>query len=403
MKKRKDNICSAVRREMFRIILERIQGEAMRQAIDEKEPEKDTNMTFEVEELLNQPYMNREEVPLAMDIFKPKVKEGTELPVIVTIHGGGLVMGDRKLSRRFSRKMAGRGYLTFSVEYRLAPRANCAQQLDDVCAGMDLIGRELVNYDVDFSRVFLIAESAGAYLATYVTAMRGSQKLQNAIGYKPSKMVFKAVGLVSGMFYTQKKDPIGILLSEQFYGDKRDNKEFLKYMDPENPEIIDNLPPAILITSRGDFLNNYTLMFHDALKKAGKRTKLLYYGDKSLGHAFISMQPSLKKSEDAIDRMLDWFEAEADFARGKAAYSKADTAADESSAKAVTKVSVGKTTAKKAIAKKPATKKTEAAVKKVTKVAAVKSTTAKSTTAKSTTAKTGASETTKKVTDNNSN
>ena len=365
MEKNRDGIGSILKREVCRIILERFQGASVNHAMDREMQEDDPDMTYEVEEILNQPYMNRQEVPLAMDIFKPKVKEGKELPVIVTIHGGGLVMGDRKISRRFAKSLAGRGYLVFSVEYRLAPRANCAEQLDDVCAGMDLIGRELVNFDVDFTRVFLIAESAGAYLATYVTAMRGSKKLQDAIGYKPSRMVFKGVGLVCGMFYTQKRDPIGMILSDQFYGDKRDNEEFIKYMDPENPEIIDNLPPAILITSRGDFLNNYTLMFHDALKKAGKRTKLLYYGDEALTHAFVTMQPSLDKSKDAIEKMLNWFEAEADVARGKAA----PKAAPKPAAKAAS----NKTTAPaKAPAKRTTKKTTTAKASKTTSKTAAK-------------------------------
>ena len=375
MGKNKDDIGSMLKREVCRIILERFQGASVNHAMDKEMPQDDADMAFEVEEILNQPYMNRQEVPLAMDIFKPKVKEGTELPVIVTIHGGGLVMGDRKISRRFAKSLAGRGYLVFSVEYRLAPRANCAEQLDDVCAGMDLIGRELVNFDVDFTRVFLIAESAGAYLATYVTAMRGSKKLQDAIGYKPSRMVFKGVGLVCGMFYTQKKDPIGMILADQFYGDKRDNAEFIKYMDPENPEIINNLPPAILITSRGDFLNNYTLMFHDALKNAGKRTKLLYYGDESLTHAFVTMDPALEKSKEAIEKMLNWFEAEADIARGKAAPKAAPkTAAKDApkatarpAAKTTTKAASGKTstTAKKTV-KKAATKRSTSTTKSTT-------------------------------------
>ena len=318
MGRRHDCLAATIRREINRTILERIQGKMMNHAIDQQEEEEKPDLPYEVEESLNNPYMNRQEVALAMDIFKPKTEKGRELPVIVVIHGGGLVMGDRKISRRFSRILAGHGYLVFSVEYRLAPRANCAEQLDDVCAGMDIIGRELVNYDVDFSRIFLIAESAGAYLATYVTAMRGSEKLQEAIGYEPSKMVFKAVGLVSGMFYTGKRDLIGLLLSEQFYGDKRNNKTFLKYMDPENPEILDHLPPAFLVTSRGDFLNNYTLLFHDALKKEKKRTHLLYYRDKDLLHAFVMSQPTHEKSQEAIHKMLAWFEAEADYARKKA-------------------------------------------------------------------------------------
>ena len=324
MKKRKACIVHTIQKELFRVALENFQTMGIHHAIDINASDAgNKELPFKGEETLNQPYMNRQEVALAMDVFKPVTEEGRELPVIVTIHGGGLVMGDRKISRNFNRILAGHGYLVFSVEYRLAPRANCAQQLDDVCAGMDLIGRELVNYDVDFSRIFLIADSAGAYLATYVTAMRGSEKLQEAIGYKPSKMVFKAVGLICGMFYTQKPDLIGLLLSEQFYGEKENSDEFMKYMDPENPEILDNLPPAYLVTSRGDFLNNYTLMFHDAMKKSGKRTHLLYYGDKKFTHSFVTAHPNDEKSEDAINKMLTWFEEEADFARQQSAGRKA--------------------------------------------------------------------------------
>ena len=117
------------------------------------------------------------------------------------------------------------------------------------------------------------------------------------------------------MFYTNRRDPIGLLLSEQFYGEKRDDADFLRYCDPENPEILNHLPPVFLDTSRGDFLNRYTLAFHRALKKAGKPTKLVYYGEKELRHAFVAAQPELEQSRDAIERMLAWFEQQADAAR----------------------------------------------------------------------------------------
>lgn len=307
-----NNAGGCLKRELVRILLERVQGASMMQSMETEKTGEEDDQLLEVEEMLNNPYMNRSEVPLAMDIFKPKVPEGQELPVIVIIHGGGLVTGDRKISRRFGKSLAGRGYLVFSIEYRLAPRANAAEQLDDICAGMDLVGRKIVDFDVDFTRMFLAAESAGAYLAVYVAAMKRSEKLQKAIGYEPTHMTFKAIGLISGMFYTNKPDPIGWLMAEQFYGDKRTDPEFLQYMDPENPEIINNLPPAFLITSRGDFLNNYTLMFHNALKKAHRTSHLIYYGEQELTHAFPVMKPYLEQSRDAIDRMTQWFEQQAE-------------------------------------------------------------------------------------------
>ena len=297
-----------LRKETVRIILERFQGDMISKM--DTFPA-DEAVSENVEEQLDNAYVNRKGVPLAMDIFKPKVDPDTELPVIVVIHGGGLVMGDRRISRQFSRSLAEKGYLVFSIEYRLVPRANVCEQLDDVCAGMDLIGRKLVDFNVDFTRMFLISESAGAYLATYVAAMKHSKKLQDAIGYEPTRMVFKAIGLLSGMFYTNRRDPIGMLLSEQFYGEKGSDGTFLQYTDPEHPEIVQNLPPSFLITSRGDFLNRYTIDYHKALKKAGNDTHLLYYGSDELKHSFPTLSPDRKESTEAIDKMLAWFENQA--------------------------------------------------------------------------------------------
>ena len=301
---------AAIRREIIRIALERFQGASIENAIEVMEFDSSNipGAKCEVEEYLNRAYMNKSEVALAMDVFFPKMPKGTELPVIVNIHGGGLVMGDRKMSRAYGRVLASRGYLVFNIEYRLAPRANVAEQLDDVCAGMDAIASHLIDFEVDFDRIFLTAASAGAYLSIYTAAMKRSKRLQEAVGYKPTRMEFRALGLVSGMFYTRRSDPLGFLLADQFYGSKRTSPDFLELMDPEHPEIVRNLPPSFLITSRGDYLNNYTLMYHNALKKAGKQTKLIYYGDNDLGHEFMNSSPTHPKSIDAIDRMLEWFE-----------------------------------------------------------------------------------------------
>ena len=306
----KESIGKKLKREVVRAMLERTQG------MDSSElmglAGKDNSDQYDdIEETLNIPYVNRDEVALAMDMFKPKVPEGTELPVIIAIHGGGLTMGDRGFERPLSRRLAHLKYLVFSLEYRLAPRANVCEELDDVCAGMDLVGKMLVDHDVDFTRIFLFADSAGAYLAAYVAAMHGSPKLCEAIGHEPSRMNFAAMGLLCGMFYTNRKDPTGWMLSEQIYGEKRADEKFLKFMNPEHPEIVNNVPPAFLITSRGDFINNYTFMFHDALKKAGRPSKLVYFKDEELQHVFAITDPEHPRSIEAIDKMLAWFEEQA--------------------------------------------------------------------------------------------
>ena len=307
-----ESLKQIVKREVVRAALERIQSMDMEKLGG---PRAEDAVHFDnVEEILNIPYMNRDEVPLGMDIFKPVVAEDAEMPVVVTIHGGGLTMGDRKISRPFARVLAHKGYLVFSIEYRLAPRANVCMQLDDVCAGLDLVGRKLVDYNVDFRRIFLASESAGAYLAAYVTAMKGSEKLQQAIGYEPSRVVFKALGLMSGMLYTNRNPMVRWLMADQLYGEKRADENFLQYMNPEHPEILNNLPPTFFITSREDVLNNYSVTLHEAMKRAGKPSHLLYYANEQLQHSFTTLQTELPDTLDSIDRMLAWFEQQAQLA-----------------------------------------------------------------------------------------
>ena len=253
-------------------------------------------------------YNNRSGKELLMDIFEPIVEKGTELPVIVNIHGGGLIGGSKNISAGFCRQLAKRGYLVFSLEYRLIPNVRVYEQFDDVCAGMDCIGRKLVEFDVDFTRIYMVAESAGAYLATYVAAMKKSEALQRAIGYKPTNMVFRAMGLISGMFYTTRKDMLGRFLSRSIYGKDARSIAMAEYTNPEHPEIIYRIPPCYLITSKADMLERYTLDFAGELGNKGVEHYLRHMGsDPKLLHAFPVLDPSLPESERVIDEIVDWF------------------------------------------------------------------------------------------------
>ena len=136
------------------------------------------------------------------------------------------------------------------------------------------------------------------------------------------------------------------------------DKKFLKYMNPEHSEIVDNLPPSFFVTSKGDFLNNYTLMYHKKLKKKGIATKLIYYGEDKLGHAFVTMQPWIDQSQDAIDKMIAWFENQA---ANKA------TAAKSSSKKTTDSTGTGKTTQSKKATKNTSVTKRAKTQRRTTK------------------------------------
>ena len=68
-----------------------------------------------LKEYMDIPYNNRAEKRLFMDILEPEVPAGTELPVIINIHGGGLIDGSKQFSLNFCRQLAKRGYLVCSL------------------------------------------------------------------------------------------------------------------------------------------------------------------------------------------------------------------------------------------------------------------------------------------------
>ena len=288
-------------------------------------PEKESPMAvYEIEETLDIPFPDRKKADLVLDIFKPVVPvvqadqsdpAVQELPAIVALHGGGLIEEERDASRDYTRALASRGYVVFNLEYRHAPKANVYEQLDDIYEGLDMVGQRLEEFNVDPARIFLTAVSEGAFLAVLVAAMQKSKALQEAAGHEPASMTFQALGLHGGMYYINKDDPIGFIHGDQLFGKKEVDDSFRKYLDLEHREIIKNIPPIFHTTSKGDWLNNYALMYHEALKKAGRKSHLLYMGDAKLGHACVGADPNLAACVDAIDKMCVWFDEQIEQSR----------------------------------------------------------------------------------------
>ena len=81
-----------------------------------------------------------------------------------------------------------------------------------------------------------------------------------------------------------------------------------KFTNPENPEIINNIPPCYLVTSKADMLERYTLDFAGELGNKGKEHFLRHMGsDPKLIHAFPVLRPDLSESERVIDEIVAWF------------------------------------------------------------------------------------------------
>jgi acetyl esterase/lipase len=87
-------------------------------------------------------------------------------PVVVWIHGGALIMGNRAgISSRVKRAMLDEGYAVVSIDYRLAPETQLPgiiEDLEDAFAWVREKGPQLFKIDPD--RLAVMGGSAGGYL-----------------------------------------------------------------------------------------------------------------------------------------------------------------------------------------------------------------------------------------------
>ena len=275
----------------------------------EKERRRQRNLPIpeNIESDLDVSYRTENGNTLKCNILIPKDSGNNKLPVIVMIHGGGFLFGDRRGNLPFRIMMAERGYLVYCIEYRLLYETDFFGALADVNHGLQFVKDSLVQYNGDPERISVTGESAGGLLALYSTAMCGSGTVREQMGVFCPDIKIRGLILSSGMLYTTRLDYIAAVYKRDLYGKRTKDKEFMKYMNPENPEVIDSLPKVCLVSGHGDFLRSMTLRYAKALDKAQHPNLLLDYDTKKkLPHAFATLMPMLAESRDAIDRMDTW-------------------------------------------------------------------------------------------------
>jgi len=105
--------------------------------------------------------------PLELDLYVPA---GSEVPVVVYVHGGGWQRGSRRdppplLAADFYDQIAAQGLAVAAIDYRLSGEARFPAPLEDVRTAVDWIRDHAAGYGLDPGRVFLWGDSAGGHLA----------------------------------------------------------------------------------------------------------------------------------------------------------------------------------------------------------------------------------------------
>jgi acetyl esterase len=105
---------------------------------------------------------------VSADVMVPK-GDGPH-PVLVYLHGGGWVCGSPATHRKLGHRFAEAGYLTLSIDYRLAPEHPFPTPFDDCEYAVRWAAREASRWGGDASRLAVGGDSAGGNLSAAVAA-----------------------------------------------------------------------------------------------------------------------------------------------------------------------------------------------------------------------------------------
>lgn len=267
-----------------------------------------------VEEIVDIPYVSDGHKYHLLDIYKPKDAAG-KLPVIIDIHGGGWVYGDKELNKYYCLHLAAAGFAVVNVSYRLCPEVKCADSLKDVNLALDWVADNGESYGLDTDNAFLTGDSAGGHYCALVLAAKENEKLKKLFGV--TKLDIKAVGFTCAAFNPSELAGIpfaGIVMFDGVFGrgyKHGKNKELYLAADFKN-NIPANMPPSYFITAYADFLQKQNLDIYAELQSRGIECEMTNFdaplsdGHK-LVHVYNVIEPWWEASQTANRGMLDFF------------------------------------------------------------------------------------------------
>jgi acetyl esterase/lipase len=223
---------------------------------------------------------------LRLDIYQPK-SPGTLLrPGIILIHGGSWEEGDKTELATMARFLAGKGYVAFSIDYRLhsGKKNRWPAQLDDAQHAVRWIRAHAADYNVDPNRIGAWGYSAGAQLASLLGEIDTRDNSDPELS-KYSSRVQAVVDASGPVDFTTGFDSDG----GAFFND------LLGATEKQNPELWQSASPVFNITTHtapflifhgtrdGTVPIAQSIEFANALRKAGVEVSLVQLDD---GHDY---------------------------------------------------------------------------------------------------------------------
>lgn len=224
-----------------------------------------------------------------LDLYLPK--DGTNLPLIINIHGGAFKMGSKE--QGVPLEYLSLGYAVASINYRLSQHAKFPAQIEDCKAAVRWLRAHAAEYRLDSKHFAAWGSSAGGHLAAMLgttgdatgfdvgTNLDQSSRVQAVVDYfGPTDFLqMDAHRLPNGMTH----DPVDSPESELIGGAIQENKDKAAKANPIT-YVTPGDPPFLICHGDADPLvpHHQSELLEAALRKAG--VPVTFYTVKGAGH-----------------------------------------------------------------------------------------------------------------------
>jgi len=243
-----------------------------------------------------------------------------KLPLIIDIHGGAWIYGDKDLNLNYAKWNAQFGYAVALPTYTLAFKATLRDMIQELFAFISYLLENSQSLNFDTDRIYLTGDSAGGHLCTLILACNQSEEMQRIYGVSHLDFDIKACYLchpvcnlktmpvVPGNDFVDAhgRDTLLSMLCGKDY--KKDGNKLIDYCDINDYiKFLKSMPKTIISSSKGDGFNFSTEITYNLLKKHGVNVTYLYLSDSSFPHVHNVTVPDDKESEFINKNVLNFF------------------------------------------------------------------------------------------------
>lgn len=249
-----------------------------------------------------------------MDIYHPKVTEKL-LPVIMWIHGGGFIGGNKENTRAYAMTLASRGYVVANIDYDPAPGQKYPGQIFQGNQALEYLQQNARGYGGDTSRFFLGSNSAGSQIAGQLAALISDQEFAVNIGIQPAiaREQLKGLLLYDGLYNMQALRGLSSSVVNLYLWSYTGERDYESYDRISELSLVHHItpeyPPVFMTVGDADLLEPQSLELKEVLEKNGVEVEAVLFTNTgaSLGHDYM-MDLDTEAAQETLGRAVDFLQ-----------------------------------------------------------------------------------------------